>query len=280
MTRPPRLSAPPGACDSHIHVYGDPADFPSQPVNGREMEPHFLADYIAVRDALGLSRTVIIQTPHYDTDNSSMLASIAALGPENARGVAVTAPDITEPELARLHEGGVRGLRFGIELARGMRPAHLEDVAARIAPLGWHIQYRSTDEDLPELADRMAALPVDIVVDHIGSIRPELGTDHPAFLALMRLIDGGRCWVKLSAAYQLSKTGAPEYADYREIARALVAAAPARMLWGTNWPHPKVDFMPDDTDLLETLLDWTDDDATRRRILSENPAAVYGFTPV
>lgn len=280
MTRPPRLSAPPGACDSHIHVYGDPSDFPSLPVNGRDMEPHFLADYVAVRDALGLSRTVIIQTPHYDTDNSSMLASIAALGLENARGVAVTAPDITEPELARLHDGGVRGLRFGIELARGMRPAHLEDVAARIAPFGWHIQYRSTDEDLPELADRMAALPVDVVVDHIGSIRPELGTDHPAFRALMRLIDGGRCWVKLSAAYQLSKTGGPGYTDYREIARTLVAAAPERMLWGTNWPHPKVDFVPDDTDLLETLLDWADDDATRRRILSDNPAVLYGFAPV
>lgn len=244
------------------------------------MEPHFLDGYIAVRDALGLSRTVIIQTPHYGTDNRSMLDSIATLGIENARGIAITEPDISEADLADLDAAGVRGVRFGIELARGMRPDHLEDFAAKIAPLGWHIQYRSTEEDLPELADRLGRLPVDVVIDHIGSIPPELGTNHPAFTAMMRLVDGGRCWVKLSAAYQLSKTGAPDYADYRIFARALVAAAPERMVWGTNWPHPKVDFMPDDTDLLETLLDWVGDDATRRQILTDNPARLYGFAPL
>lgn len=277
MTRPPKFTPPPGACDSHIHVYGDPGQFPSLPVHGREMEAHYLDGYIEVRDALGLSRTVIIQTPHYDTDNASMLHSIAALGQDNARGVAVTKPDITEAELKALHAMGVRGLRFGIELARGMRPPHLEAVAARIAPLGWHIQYRSTEQDLPELAERLAALPVDVVVDHIGSIPPELGIGHPAFMALLRLLDTGRCWVKLSAAYQLSETGAPDYSDYRTFARALVAAAPERMLWGTNWPHPKVDFMPDDTDLLETLLDWIDDETTRWKVLVDNPAQLYGF---
>ena len=164
MTRPPKFTPPLGACDSHIHVYGDPVQFPSLPVHGREMEPHFLDGYIAVREALSLSRTVIIQTPHYDTDNSSMLHSIASLGLENARGVAVTQPGVTEAELETLHAGGVRGLRFGIELARGMRPTHLENVAERIAPLGWHIQYRSTEQDLPELSERLLALPVDVVV--------------------------------------------------------------------------------------------------------------------
>lgn len=208
------------------------------PVNGREMEDHYLDDYIAVRDALGLSRTVIIQTPHYGNDNASMLDSLAAQGLNKARGIAVT---------------------------------------ARIAPFGWHVQYRSTDEDLPALADRMGRLPVDVVVDHIGSIRPELGLDHPSFTALKGLIDRGRCWVKLSAAYQLSKTGAHSYSDYRAMAHALVAMAPERMLWGTNWPHPKVDFLPDDTDLLETMLDWTDDAATRKQILVDNPAKLYGF---
>ena len=184
MTRPLKFTPPPGACDSHIHVYGDPAQFPPLPVQGREMEPHFLDGYI-----------------------------------------------------------GVRGLRFGIELARGMRPPHLEIVAARIAPLGWHIQYRSTEQDLPELAERLSALPVDLVVDHIGSIPPELGTGHPAFVALLRMLETGRCWVKLSAVCQLSKMGAPDYSDYRTFVRALVAAAPARVLCGTNWPHPKAGFM-------------------------------------
>lgn len=277
MVKRPRLKAPPGACDSHIHVYGDKMRYPSLPVRGLDMEDRYLAEYVSVRDRLGLSRTVIIQTPHYDTDNRSMLESIAMLGQERARGIAVTRPDITEDELRLLHAGGVRGLRFGIELARGMRPEHLEDVAARIAPLGWHIQYRSTEQDLAELEPRLRALPVDVVIDHIASIPPGLGTGHPAFVALLKLLDTGRCWVKLSAPYQLSKSGGPGYEDYRVFARTLVAAAPERMVWGTNWPHPKVDFMPDDADLLDTLLDWVDDDATRRRILVDNPAVLYGF---
>ena len=280
MIRPPNFKPPPGACDSHIHIYGDPARFPSLPVHGREIEAQYLDGYLAVRDALGLSRTVVIQTPHYGIDNSSMMGSIAALGQESARGIAVTQPDISMAELEELHAGGVRGLRFGLELARGMLPTHMEEVAKRIAPLGWHIQYRSTEQDLPELADRLAVLPVDVVIDHIGSIPPELGMDHPAFTALMRLVDSGRCWVKLSAAYQLSKAGAPDYSDYRDFARALVAAAPERMIWGTNWPHPKVEFKPDDTDLLETLLDWTDDETIRRRVFVDNPETLYGFEPI
>ena len=277
MPRPPKFDLPPGACDSHIHVYGEKSRFPSMPVNGREMEDHLLDDYIAVRDALGLSRTVIIQTPHYGNDNASMLNSIKTLGLENARGVAVTSPEISDFELDALHAGGVRGLRFGIELVRGMRPDYLEIFAERIASLGLHIQYRSTEEDLPMLAERMSRLPVQVVVDHIGSIRPESGLNHPAFVALMKTLDGGKCWVKLSAAYQLSRVGAPCYSDYRAMAIKLVEAAPDRMLWGTNWPHPKVKVMPNDTDLLETLLDWSKNDAVRKQILVDNPTKLYGF---
>ena len=246
-------------------------------MNGREMGDHYLEDYIRVRDALGFSRAVIIQTPHYGTDNRSMLASIAALGQKNARGIAITDPNVSEATLAELDAAGVRGLRFGIELARGMRPEHLEAMASRIAPLGWHIQYRSTEVDLPVLAARLGRLTVDVVIDHIGSIPPRLGLDHPSFIALRRLVDKGRCWVKLSGYYQLSETGAPHYKDYRTLAQTLVAAAPERMLWGTNWPHPKVNFMPDNTELLETLFEWVDDDSTRRQILCKNPACLYGF---
>ena len=158
-----------------------------------------------------------------------------------------------------------------------MRPDYLEIFAERIASLGWHIQYRSTEEDLPMLAERMSRLPVQVVVDHIGSIRPESGLNHPAFVALMKMVDGGKCWVKLSAAYQLSRVGAPCYSDYRAMAIKLVEAAPDRMLWGTNWPHPKVKVMPNDTDLLETLLDWSKNDAVRKQILVDNPTKLYGF---
>ena len=125
MTRQPKFDVPPGACDSHIHVYGDKSRFPSMPVNGREMEDHYLDDYIAVRDALGLSRTVIIQTPHYGNDNASMLDSLAALGLYKARGIAVTAPDISDAELESLHAGGVRGVgaRHAPGTSRNLRGA-------------------------------------------------------------------------------------------------------------------------------------------------------------
>ncbi|MCG8547509.1 MAG: amidohydrolase family protein [Alphaproteobacteria bacterium] len=277
MSTAPIFEVPAGACDCHIHVYGDPGRYRWAPYDDRGPPDGPLEDYIAVRDRLGLSRTVIVQTPYYGDDNTCVVDMIERLGP-HARGIAVVAPTVTEDALAALHTGGVRGLRFGIELARGMRPDALEDVAAKIAPFGWHIQYRSTERDLPDLADRLGRLPVPICIDHIGSIPPETGVAHPAFKALLRLVDRGRCWVKLSAPYQLSTSGAPAYADYRPQARALVAAAPERMVWGTNWPHPRVTAKPDDGDLLNVLADWAEDASTRVAILVDNPAKLYGFS--
>jgi len=275
-TSEPKFDVPPGACDSHIHVYGDPARYPYQPLANRAPPDVNLDDYLAIRDRLGLRRTVVIQTPFYGDDNACLLDTIELLAPD-ARGVAVVAPDISDAELERLHAGGVRGLRFGIELARGMRFDCLETMASRIAQFRWHIQYRSTEKDLPDLESRLRRLPVPVCVDHIGSIPPETGVDHAAFRALLRLVDTGRCWVKLSAPYQLSRSGAPDYADYLPQARALVAAAPERMVWGTNWPHPRVGDKPDEADLLNVLADWADDAATRKAILVANPAVLYGF---
>ena len=276
MTSALRFQVPAGACDSHIHVYGDPARVPFEPLANRAPPAEYLADYLRIRDRLGLARTVIVQTPFYGADNACVLDTIAQLAP-HARGVAVVSPKIDDDELAALHKGGIRGLRFGIELARGMRFDCLEAMAARIASFGWHIQYRSTETDLPELAPRLQRLPVPVCVDHIGSIPPETGVEDAAFEALLRLLDTGRCWVKLSAPYQLSRRGPPDYEDYRAQARALVAAAPERMVWGTNWPHPRVAEKPDDADLLNVLADWAEDDATRKAILVDNPAALYGF---
>ena len=277
MTTTPAFAVPAGACDCHIHVYGDPDRYPWKTYDDRAPPYGPLEDYAAIRDRLGLSRTVIVQTPFYGNDNTCVLDTIARLN-HDARGIAVVAPSIAEDALAALHAGGIRGLRFGIELARGMRPDALEDMAAKIAPLGWHIQYRSTERDLTDLADRLARLPVPFCIDHIGSIPPETGVEHPAFTALLRLVDTGRCWLKLSAPYQLSKTGGPGYDDYRPQARALVAAAPERMVWGTNWPHPRVAEKPDDGDLLNVLAVWAEDARTRKAILVDNPATLYGFS--
>jgi len=287
MTSTPQITVPAGACDSHIHIYGDPQHFAFVPYGDVRTPAHFVDEYLQVHGALGLSRAVIVQTPLYETDNACVLDNIAkmraALGADCARGIAIVAPNVSDAELAELHAGGVRGLRFGIELHKGMDPQYLEAIAERIAPLGWHIQYRSTHDDLPALAQRLGALPVPVCIDHLGSIDPSYSIEHPAFRALLNLLAGGNCWVKLSAPYQLSRCGPPNYEDFDAQARALVAAAPQRMVWGTNWPHPKVDWHPDEALLLDVLQRWcpgTDTataTATVQRILVDNPAQLYDF---
>lgn len=282
MPRAPKLKPPPGACDCHLHVYGESARYPWVPVKNRPFPDRRLEHYLEVRDRLGLARTVIVQATHYTTDNRCLLDSVAALG-ANGRGIAVVDPAISDDGLAALHAGGVRGLRFGRDLANGMQPGALEDdvledMAARIAPFGWHIQYRSWPEELLDLEARFRKLPVPVCFDHMGNIAPETGTGHPAFKALLGLLDTGNCWVKLSAPYQLSRTGAPDYADYLPQGLAFVKAAPERMVWGTNWPHPRVEDKPEEADLLDVLLDWTGGDAkTLQAILVDNPARLYGF---
>jgi predicted TIM-barrel fold metal-dependent hydrolase len=278
MPRAPKLKAPPGACDCHLHIYGESARYPWVPVRNRPFPDRRLEHYIEVRDRLGLARTVIVQPTHYATDNRCLLDSVAGLG-GTGRGIAVVDPKISDTDLAALHAGGIRGLRFGIDLANGMQPDVLEDMAARIAPFGWHIQYRCWPDELLDLEARFRRLPVPVCFDHMGNISPDIGgADHPAFKALLRLLDAGNAWVKLSAPYQLSKTGAPGYVDYLPQGRAFVKAAPERMVWGTNWPHPRVSDKPDEADLLDVLRDWTGGDAkTLQAILVDNPARLYGF---
>ena len=278
MTRAPKLKAPPGACDSHLHIYGESGRYPWVPVKNRPFPNRRLEHYLAVRDWLGLARTVVVQATHYATDNRCLVDTVAALG-DTGRGIAVVDPSIADGELAALHAGGVRGLRFGIDLANGMQPDAMETMAARIAPFGWHIQYRCWPDELLDLEARFRRLPVPVCFDHMGNISPDAGgAGHPAFKALLGLLDTGNCWVKLSAPYQLSRSGGPDYADYRPQGLAFVKAAPERMVWGTNWPHPRVSDKPDEADLLDVLLDWTGGDAkTIRAILVDNPARLYGF---
>lgn len=277
QARKPKMTPPAGSCDCHIHVFGPrdryalAADVAYRPAEAS------VESYREVRDRLGIERTIVVQPSVYGTDNRCTLDAIAALGP-GARGIAVVSPDAPEAELARLHDAGIRGLRFSLTVKNALHPRDLHRVARRIEPLGWHVQLRSTHKDLPDLEPVLADLPVDVCIDHMSSIPPAEGIAHPAFQALLRLVSTGRVWVKLSAPYQLSREGAPRYADMAEQARRLVAAAPQRMVWGTNWPHPQAsDQPPDDGDLLDALLDWADDETTRRAILVDNPAALYCF---
>ena len=274
--RRPTLVAPPGACDCHIHIFGPRERFALAADVAYTPAEASVEAYQELRRRLGLQRTVVIQPSAYGTDNACMLDAIARLQPQ-ARGIAVVDPSIPDAELARLHATGIRGLRFSLTVKNALRPEHLETMARRIQPFGWHIQFRSTYRDLPDVAPRLRALPVGVCLDHMSSIPPEMPLDHPTWRALFRLLEGGRCWVKLSAPYQLSRMPGPRYADFGPQLSVLVKSAPQRMVWGTNWPHPLVETKPDDAGLLDWLGVWVPEESLRRTILVENPAALYDF---
>ena len=270
----PALKAPPGACDCHMHVYED--RFTLAPT-ATFKPPHAPAcAYQQVQAALGLQRVVVVQPTGYGFDNSCTLQAMAELG-AGARGIVVIQPDTPQAELQRLHALGVRGVRY-MMLPGGALPWDtLEAMAERIAPLGWHIDLQLDGRDLPQYEDRLMRLPGHLVIDHNGKFLEPVAPTHAGFQSLLRLLASGRCWVKLSAPYETSKAGAPLYADVSVLARALVQARPDRCLWASNWPHPNAQPLPSSAAMLDLLLHWADDEATRRQILVDNPARLYGF---
>ncbi|HUL10221.1 MAG TPA: amidohydrolase family protein [Candidatus Acidoferrum sp.] len=272
---PPRLQAPAAACDTHMHVYD--AKYPLAPTAVAKPPDAPAEAYRAVMQRLGLGRAVIVQPSAYGTDNRCTLAGMAALGPDRARGIAVVDDQVSEKALADLTAAGMRGARLHM-LPGGAIPWSMADaVAARVQAVGWHVQLQLDGRLLPERETQIRAWPGRIVIDHVGKFLEPVPPDHAAFRCLLRLVDSGRLWVKLSAPYEVSRSGPPLYADVGRLAKILVAAAPERMLWASNWPHPSVSAKPDDAMLLDLLLEWARDEATRRRILVDNPAELYGF---
>lgn len=271
-----RTTAPALACDSHIHIL-DPAFPPSVP--GTKLAPQTTAaDYALVRERFGTTRTVIVQAKVYGTDNACLLDAVIRLAP--AKGVAVIHPTMSDAELKRLDVGGVRGIRFSV-----WNPADavasidmLAPLAPRIAALGWHAQIHMSGDQLVAHADTLAALPCDIVIDHMGRLPPAAGIAHPAFAAIRRLLDNGRTWVKISGAYLNTNLGPPDYADATTVAQAFVRAAPERLVWGSDWPHVTETHKPDTAALFDLVAIWAGDEPTRRRILVDNPARLYGFS--
>jgi D-galactarolactone isomerase len=273
----PKRWLPPGACDTHIHIYGPRERYPLAPTATAEPPLAKVEDYQAVQQRLGLQRAVVVQPSAYGFDNRCALDAIDSIGID-ARGVVVVDTRVSDEALQRLTDAGVRGVRFFM-FPGGLLPWEaLDDMAARVHPFGWHVQLQLNGRELPERMDQLRRLPARLVIDHVGKFIEPVPTDHRAFKALLALVDGGRCWVKLAAPYETSKEGAPLYGDVGALAKALVKAAPERMLWASNWPHPSAqNNPPDDAVLLDLLLDWTEDDATRRRILVDNPAELFGF---
>lgn len=272
----PRLKAPPGACDTHMHFYD--ARYPTAKTALITPPDATISEYRGMQARLGITRNVVVQPTTYGTDNRCTVDAIAALG-ANARGVATVDATVTDEEIERLTRAGIRGARFHMLPGGALPWDELDAVAARVAPFGWHLQLQLDGGTLPERENQIKRLPGTLVVDHIGKFLNMVTPGDAAFRVLARLVESGRAYVKLSAPYEFSKSGPPEFADAGALARTLVAIAPERMLWATNWPHPgePAGHKPDEAMLLDTLLHWADDDATRGKILVDNPARLYGF---
>ena len=277
----PKLQVPADACDCHMHIF-EPR-FPARADTPYPPPVATVADYRRlVQDRLGVSRAVVIQSVTHGTDNSNLVAALEAFE-GRARGVAVIAPDVDDAELARLSACGVRGIRF--EMATGVLPwTALETIAARIAPLGWHIDLQTDGRGLPDLVDRLLDLPCPVILDHYGKFADALPVEHPAVAAALRLLASGKGWVKLTAPYA-GRHGRPEpWPELIPIARAYLATAPDRVVWGSEWPQSMLPYfkvpIPDLALLLDLLLDYTSDEAMIERLLVANPAALYDFPVV
>lgn len=272
----PRLVAPANACDCHMHIYDE--RFPVARPGSRHQTRASVAEYRLLQARLGTTRTVVVQPASYVTDNAVTLDAIAQLGAQ-ARGVAVVHPDVTDAELERLAAGGIRGIRFSVFDPRtaAVNIDMIEPLAARVAAFGWHVQLHMRGDQIVDNAALLDRLACPLVFDHMGRLPQPAGATHAAFAIIRRLIDRGRAWVKLSGVYLDTRIGPPSYADASAVARAYVAAAPERVVWGSDWPHPTESDKPDDAVLFDLLSEWAPDEAARRRILVDNPATLYSF---
>ncbi len=271
---PPSLVAPAKAVDCHIHIYD--ARFPSStPV----MANGTVADYRLLQKRVGVERVVIVTPRHYVTDNTVTTDAIRQLGIDNARGVGVLRPTVTDAELKQLNEAGIRGIRFtvGDPHTAVVSIDMIEPLAKRIAEYGWHIQLNMPYDKIVENAAMLGRLPTPVVFDHLGKPPETEGIKHPSHAVIRDLLDRRRAWVKISGAYMNTLVGPPTYADATAVAQTFVKAAPERCVWGSDWPHPGPKVKPDDALLFDLLGVWAPDEATRNRILVNNPQELYGF---
>jgi D-galactarolactone isomerase len=274
------LVLPPGAVDCHHHIYD--SRYPADARATLRPADATVDDYRLLQARLGTTRSVVVQPSTYGTDNRCLVDALERFG-THARGIAVVDSTVDRAELERLHAAGVRGVRFNLSRPAGAPVEDMEVLARAIAPLGWHMQIHALADELLPVLERLQALPVPVVIDHLSRLPQPRGTDHPVYAALRRRVDLGNTWIKLSGVYHDSVTGAPDYADAAQVFRAWAQAAPERVLWGTDWPHVASMAgekpMPDDARMLDLVGDWVPDAQHRQRILVDNPVTFYGFTP-
>jgi predicted TIM-barrel fold metal-dependent hydrolase len=288
---PPRFDVPAGSCDCHVHLFGPYAQYPLDPARVYTPDPALASDLLAMLDGAGVARAVLVQPSAYGTDNRCMLDAMATL-PQRLRGVVVIGADAATAQLDRMHALGVRGVRLNLASAGGKSGAEtaqlVEEMAAKIAPLGWHLQMFVSLATIAAIAPMVRRLPVEVVFDHMGLAQAARGIAQPGFSVLLDLLQGGRVWVKLSGTYRVSDDlyGNPQVTA---VARALIGANPDRVVWASDWPHigvhpHRVDGEPphagyrriDYGRLLSALANWAEP-ADIERILVRNAESLYGF---
>jgi predicted TIM-barrel fold metal-dependent hydrolase len=279
--RKPAIVLPTGAIDAHVHVF-EPG-YPLSPDRGYNPPHSTLADLRHLHATLGIDRVVFTQPSVYGTNNSAILNAMATLNaqtPDRARAVVAITMDITDAELAKLDASGVRGVRLNTDNKGGMPIGfdQIGELEARIKTFGWHIEWLFPGKDIVELMPVFARQTVPLSIGHFAYQPATAGVGAPGFRALLELMRRGNTWMKISGANRVSASDLPPYDDVKPMAQALIEAAPDRIMWGTDWPHPnKYIVNPNDGDLVDAFGDWVGDDAMRRRILVDTPAAFYRF---
>jgi len=276
LTRP-AFSMPGEACDSHVHVFESAAKYPSVDAPHYTLPDGSLEKLQRMTGVLGLQRFVIVQPSYYGTDNSCMLDALSAAG-AGARGVAMVRENCTDEELTAMHARGVRALRLDLFL-RSSWPtaeivAYIERSVRRTRAIGWHVQFYTPGWVVRDLLPFLAALDADFVIDHMGYMLESDGLTHADFDRLIDMIGAGRGWIKLSAPYRLAKDG--NFERLKPMARAIIEAAPDRVIWGSDWPHIP-EGGKDTGTLLNLLSEWAPDAEARKRILVSNPAKLFKF---
>ena len=279
--RTPHIALPSGSIDTHVHVF-EPG-YPRSPSRGYNPPDSTLADLKHLHATLGIDRVVFTQPSIYGTDNSAILDAMSGLNaatPNRARAVVAITMDVSDDELAALDASGVRGVRLNTDNKGGMplELSEIPDLAARISPFGWHLEFLFPGKDILELMPAFTRLTVPMSIGHFAYQTATAGVGAPGFKALLELMRRGNTWMKISGANRVSETDLPPYDDVKPMAQALIAAAPERIMWGTDWPHPnKYMVNPNDGDLVDAFGDWVADEAMRRKIMVDTPAAFYRF---
>lgn len=275
--KPPRLKAPAGMVDTAIHIYE--SKYPIVPTATFKPPVASVEDYKKVCARVGIARTIVVQPTAYGTDNRCTLEAIEQMGPERTRGVAVVDPSVSDAELDRLTKAGIRGIRFFMMPGGVLSWDDVDKLAPRVTAFGWTLNLQLDGRTFPDYEDRVKKWPGTLVIDHTGKFLEPVPVDHPGVKTIQRLLENGRTYLKLAGPYETSKKGPPLYEDVGALAKTFVKTAPERMMWASNWPmpNPPGGIKPDDAAMLDIMLDWVPDEATRQKVLVDNAARLYGF---